>query len=129
MISQIKKRSIRHSSKPKILLDENFSSRHEFRRVNQYCNIRHISRDLKISGLDDPQVYDMACKQGRMVATFNSKHFRLLVKDDTPSVIGISSKLTNDQIDKKLMSLIKNIKPVGYTGKYFFISSETNRTK
>jgi len=64
-----------------------------------------------------------------MVATFNSKHFRLLVKDDTPSVIGISSKLTNDQIDKKLMSLIKNIKPVGYTGKYFFISSETNRTK
>lgn len=79
--------------------------------------------------MDDSRVYDMACKQGRMVATFNSKHFRSLVKDDTPSVIGISSKLTNDQIDKKLMSLVKNIKPVDYTGKYYYLSSETKRTK
>ncbi len=59
--------------KHKLLLDENMPSRLEFPRLNGLFDVKHIRDDLKSGGLSDPQVYDLAGKQQRLIVTFNAK--------------------------------------------------------
>ncbi len=85
--------------KHKLLLDENMPSRLEFPRLNGLFDVKHIRDDLKSGGLSDPQVYDLAVKQQRLIVTFNAKDFReLATQSQETGIIGVSTNLPSHQI-------------------------------
>jgi len=112
--------------KHKLLLDENFPTRKDFPNLNRRFDVKHISADLNITGLPDPEIYTLARKLGRLVITRNIKDFRelALTSNDT-GVIGTSPNLTFDQIDKKLTALLNKSTKKSLFGKLTTISDET----
>ena len=112
--------------KYKLLLDENIPRRAKFPSLNRKFNIRHISADFKIIGLGDPEVYEFARKTNRLIVTYNIKDFEKFAELSLESgIIGISATLSNEQIDKKLTSLLTKSKKSELFGKFNHISGET----
>lgn len=112
--------------KHKLLLDENFPLRNKLRRCNHRFNLKHLTGDLKLSGLTDSEIYSLAQKLRRLIVTFNDKDFRLLIfKSQNTGVIGVSANITHEQIDKKLMALLTKSGPKELYGKFTYISGET----
>jgi predicted nuclease of predicted toxin-antitoxin system len=101
-------KNTRRRSKPKLLFDESLPPRQQFPKLNNYCDIKHVRNDLKLSGSIDAQVYSLANQQERLLVTFNIKHFRPMISRDQMSVIGISPNLLTKQIDRKLLSFIRS---------------------
>ena len=113
----------------KLLFDEGFFSRKELKRVNSKHNVKHIKMDYGMEGLEDSEVYKRACKERRIIVVFNRKHFRKLVsKNDRSGVIGVSSNLTHEEIDKKLSSLLNKSKEKDLYGTYTSITKSGTRT-
>jgi Domain of unknown function (DUF5615) len=80
--------------KHKLLLDENMPLRSDFTNLNGKFDVTYIEDDLKKDGLDDPDVYQLAVDQKRILVTFNSKHFRTLAgKKNDAGIIGVSANL------------------------------------
>src|SRR5437588_10800656 len=93
--------------KHKLLLDENFSSRLKFPRLNGLFDVKHIRDDLNTIGLPDSQVYRLAAKLKRLIVTYNAKDFQTLaLRSLDTGVIGISPNLPSHQIDTKLTALL-----------------------
>ena len=93
--------------KHKLLLDEGFYLRQGLPITNSRFDVKHIAGDYKKTGLTDPQVYEFAKKTERVLVTFNVKDFKPLVSvDKVVGVIGVSTNLTFEQIDKKLTALL-----------------------
>lgn len=94
----------------KLLLDENFSPRESFPIINNRHDTKHIIHDLKQKqGLPDTNVYQIAVKLKRLIVTFNRKHFEILVKEKknkSTGVISVSTNVFDEQIDKKIASLL-----------------------
>lgn len=110
----------------KLLLDENMPIRSTFPRLNHRFDVKHIVADLKQIGLPDTAVYALACKHKRLLVTFNEKDFRDLAKHTKDSgIIGISANLSNEQIDKKLTSLLTKETPGSLFGKRTMITGES----
>jgi Domain of unknown function (DUF5615) len=65
--------------KHKLLLDENMPPRAGFPRLNQHFDVKHVRDDLNHGALDDPEVYQLAVIQGRIVVTFNGDDFRAVL--------------------------------------------------
>lgn len=108
--------------KLKLLLDEGFHLRANFPTLNQRFDVKHIKTDLKQAGLSDLEVYKLALRQKRLVATLNEKDFRSLVEiSKQTGVIGVSSNLSDDQIDKKLTSLLSKSAKTSLYGKLTLI--------
>ncbi len=114
--------SPRRKPKPKVLLDEGLPPRRSFSKLNDYCDVKHVSNDLGKGGSTDVEVYAFACKQERILVVINKKHFRPRVKKDDMTIIGISAEFDDVQMDAKLLSKINNLKPNGYRGKYYRIT-------
>ncbi|MBI4948328.1 DUF5615 family PIN-like protein [Candidatus Berkelbacteria bacterium] len=117
-------RQTRHHPKPKILLDESLPGRDKFPQLNSYCNCKHVN-EFSLNGATDPVVYDKAITEKRILVTFNIKDFKKLVIDNSsgPSVIGLSTRLSYEQIDKKVLSKVKNLTESEFVGKYFSITN------
>lgn len=112
--------------KYRLLLDEGFPLKTFFPRLNSTHLIAHITKDQKKSGLTDPEVFEEARKQKRILITFNYKDFKEMAgKSKETGVIGISSNLSLEQIDKKLNALLAKSKPGKLYGKFIYISGET----
>lgn len=106
----------------KLLLDEGLPPRNRFKILNSRHNLKHVKHDLGKSGISDEKVWGLAIKEGRLVITYNVKDFRKLVKTSKQSgVIGISTNLSVDQIDKKLTALLSRSKKNDLYGRYNFI--------
>lgn len=105
--------------KHKLLLDEGLFSRKRLKRINSRYNIRHIKHDLEKGGISDKEVYEIACKEKRIIITYNINDFRLMAKrtKDT-GIIGISQKLTPEKLDAKLNSLLSKSSEKSLYGKY-----------
>lgn len=113
--------------KHKLLLDENFPIRIYFPTLNRKFDVKHIGADLNLISLSDPEVYTLACKEGRLVITRNIKHFKELAQTSNDTgVIGISPNLTFDQVDKKLTALLTKSAKNSLLGKLTTISGETD---
>ncbi len=81
--------------------------------------MKHVREDLHLGGLPDPEVYQLAVKQQRILLTYNIKHFRQLAGTlNDAGVIGIPSHLTSAQVDTKLTSLFTKSTPKALQGKY-----------
>ena len=69
--------------KHKLLLDEHVSPRQYFPRLNEHLDVKHIKHDLHLPGVPDPDVYQLALSQSRIILTKNVKDFRPLLRDDS----------------------------------------------
>jgi Domain of unknown function (DUF5615) len=110
--------------KHKTLLDEHLYHRHVYPLLNARFDVKHIRDDLHLDGLPDPQVYALAVKQGRIILTTNVKHFRPLLRDDCPGIIGIPGAWLPDRIDTKLTALLMKHSPHYFRGRYHPLAAE-----
>ena len=98
--------------KHKLLLDENMPLRTAFPNLNNKFDVKHVEDDLKQGSLSDPDVYNLAVAQKRILVTFNSKHFiKLAGSKEDAGIIGVSANLPVGQIDKKLTALLMRSTP------------------
>ena len=110
--------------KHKTLLDEHLYHRRLYPLLNAHFDVKHIRDDLHLEGLPDPQVYELAVKQGRIILTKNVKHFRPLLRDDCPGIIGIPVAWLPDRIDTKLTALLMRHGPNYFRGRYRSLAAE-----
>ena len=120
----VKKRFIKF----KILLDEALPPRQRFLQTNKIFDVKHISHDLRLSGLADSVLYQLAKKIERLIVTTNVKDFKKLLKGKETGIIGISMALKTKDIDKKLCSLLKKSSKGNLFGKITKITRETGKS-
>lgn len=116
-----RKRQYRH----RLLLDEGVPVKTLLPRINRRHDVKHIRDDLHLAGLSDRKVYQKATQDQRIVATFNGKDFVDLVSSRGAGIIDLSSTLTPEQIDKKLLAFLSKHTPKNCLGKLYTISRET----
>ena len=110
--------------KHRTLLDEQLLHRRMYPLLNAHFDVKHIRDDLQLAGLPDPQVYELAVKQGRILLTTNVKHFRPLLREDCPGIIGIPGAWLPDRIDTKLTALLMRHGPNYFRGRYRSLAAE-----
>lgn len=112
--------------KHKVLLDENMPARRLLKRLNQHFDVKHIRDDLRHGALDDPDVYQLATTQGRIVVTFNGRDFRSLVGalHNDPGVIDVPDGWTASHIDTKLTTLLMQNGPSYFARQYRTLAAE-----
>jgi len=110
--------------KHKILLDEHLYHRRVYPLLNAHFDVKHIRDDLHLDGLPDPQVYELARKQGRIILTKNVRDFRPLLREDSPGMIGITETWTTKRIDSKLTALLMKHGPNHFRGRYRSLAAE-----
>jgi hypothetical protein len=91
--------------KHKILLDEHLFHRRAYPALNEHFDVKHIKEDLNLGGMDDPLIYELAVKQGRIILTTNVRHFRPLLREDSPGIIGIPEAWSANRLDTALTAL------------------------
>lgn len=108
--------------KHKLLLDEGIAYRIRFPILNHRFDVKHIKGDLNCIGLSDADIYSLAIKQGRIIVTYNEKDFRELANiSKQTGVIGLTTNLTYDQIDKRLTALLNRSTKSSLFGKLTLI--------
>jgi predicted nuclease of predicted toxin-antitoxin system len=112
----------------KLLLDENFPVRTFFPKTNNLFDLKHITEDFKQVGLSDQEVYTLAIKHNRIIVTFNVKDFKpLALLSNKTGIIGVSTNMSIEQIDKKLTALLKKSTSTSLLGKTKLISGSSTR--
>jgi hypothetical protein len=110
-----------------LLLDEGIPVKKLLPRLNKRHNLKHIRDDLHLAGVSDREVYTVAQKYKLVIITFNGDDYKELYTSDGPGIINLSSSLTLEEIDKKLLSLLSRKTPRACWGKYLSITKETHR--
>jgi len=82
------------------------------------AEIKHVRHDFNLpSQTEDEDIYNLAAKNKMFVITMNYKHFKKLVRKNSPGVFALNSGLSNDEIDNELSDFIKGKNPKDYYGK------------
>jgi hypothetical protein len=110
--------------KHKLLLDEHLPPRQFLPRLNERFDVKHIKHDLRHGGMDDPLIHELAVEQGRIILTRNVKHFRPLLREDTPGIIGVPEAWPREQLDTKLSSLLMKRGPHYFKGSFRSLTAE-----
>ncbi|MBI2031581.1 MAG: DUF5615 family PIN-like protein [Candidatus Levybacteria bacterium] len=118
----------RKPHKHSLLLDEGVYSKNLLPRTNSRHNLKHIKLDLNKGGVLDREVYDIACKQKRLIVTYNVNHFKKLAeRSEESGVIGVSQKLASEKLDKNLNALLSRSTRNSLYGKYTSLRGAKNR--
>lgn len=116
--------------KHKLLLDEGLYQRKSLKRINNRYDIKHIKHDLHKGGIKDKEIYSIACKQNRIIITYNIEDFRrLALQSNDAGVLGVTQGLTADQLDTKLNSLLSKCTEKSLYGKYTPLSHNEKQKK
>jgi hypothetical protein len=115
--------------KHKTLLDEHLYHRRVYPLLNAHFDVKHIRDDLPLDGLPDPQVYELAVKQGRIILTTNVTDFRPLLRDDCPGIIGIPDAWLPNRIDTKLTALLMKHGANYFRGRYRSLAAEVQSSQ
>jgi len=110
--------------KHKTLLDEHLYHRRAYPLLNAHFDVKHIRDDLHLDGLPDPQVYELAVKQGRIILTTNIKDFRPLLREDCPGIISIPDAWVTERVDTKLTALLMKHGSAYFRGRYRSLAAE-----
>ena len=114
----------------KLLLDENMSARRKFELLNHLFDVKHIAFDLRKGGMADEEVYNEAARMMRLIITFNGKDFKAFAtRSKETGVLFVSQNLSNEQIDKKLVSFLLKKTPNALYGKFTTITGETSSSQ
>ncbi len=108
----------------RVLLDEGLPPKEKLPITNNLHNLKHIKHDLKKAQSRDSVVYSLATKEQYLVVVFNAKHFRPLIQETKSSIISLSARMTNKQIDLKLCKVLNNLKPSEQKGCLISINNE-----
>ena len=110
----------------KLLLDENMPARLKFPRLNSRHDLKHLRDDFHITGISDPQVYEFAKKENRLILTFNGDDFReLATRSRKTGIIFLSDSLQDERIDTKLTALLSKSTSNALYGKFTTLTGET----
>lgn len=108
----------------KLLLDEGFFERKRLPRLNKRHNVKHIKIDLGKESIPDIEVYKEAVKSKRLIVTFNGKDFKQFAgRSKDSGVIAVTHRMVQEDIDKKLVSLLSKYKKRDLYGKFVSISN------
>ena len=100
------RKHIRH----KLLLDEGVHLPQSYPKLNNLHDVIHVSQvDLK--GKADEKIFDWAKQNSRITVVFNVKDFRKFINPDYPSIIALSTNLTDKQADLKICRTLRELKP------------------
>jgi Domain of unknown function (DUF5615) len=110
--------------KHKTLLDEHLYPRRRYPLLNEHFDVKHIRDDLHLDGLPDPQVYELALSQGRIILTKNVKDFRPLLRSDSPGIIGLPETWGLARLDTKLAALLMKHGPNYFKGRFHSLGAE-----
>lgn len=93
--------------KHKLLFDEGMPPRRWYPRLNEHFDVKHIAHDYNMAGADDADIYDLACKQQRIIVTINRDDFAALVgtREDA-GAISVPDGHNVARADGKLTSLL-----------------------
>ena len=91
--------------KHKIILDEHLFHRRAYPTLNEHFDVKHIKDDLHLGGMDDLFIYKLAVEQRRTILTRNVKHFRPLLREDSPGIISIPETWSAVRLDTALTAL------------------------
>jgi len=101
------------------------SQRRAFPRLNERFNIKHLRDDLRLGGIDDADVYEIASSQNRIIITHNWTDFRSLIGTKTDAgVIGVPSEWTDKQTDIKLLAFLRRSTPISLHRKLKTLGAE-----
>lgn len=100
------RKHIRH----RLLLDEGVHLPQSYPKLNNLHDVIHVSQvDLK--GKEDEKIFDWAKRNSRITAVFNIKDFRKFISPGYPSIIALSTNLTDRQADLKICKALRELKP------------------
>jgi len=101
--------SLRRHRRYKLLLDEGVHLPNKYRNLNNLHDLVHVSQ-TQLRGKGDEKVFDWAQKESRMPVVFNVRDFKKFVRPNNPSVISLSTLLTDEQADTKICKALKDMK-------------------
>lgn len=94
----------------KLLLDEGVHLPQSYPKLNNLHNLIHIT-EVGLRGSKDEKVFKYAHQNSLIVVVFNIKDFKKLISHDKPSIIALSTNLTDKQTDLKICKVLKELKP------------------
>lgn len=100
------RKHIRH----KLLLDEGVHLPQSYPKSNNLHDLVHVSQ-VNLKGIEDKKIFDWAKLNLRITVVFNVKDFRKFINPDCPSIIALSTNLTDKQADLKICKALKELKP------------------
>jgi predicted nuclease of predicted toxin-antitoxin system len=116
--------------KYKLILDENVPSRRRLASVNERYDVKHIRDDFHPEGTSDPEVYNRAVEQKRVLVTYNVKHFKPLAgSQDDCGIIGLPPNVPRQKLDLKLVAFLTRTTPAMLYGHYVPLSRIENTTE
>ena len=102
----------------RFLLDSAFAKPLIFAKLRKRAVVKHIRHDFNLSPqAEDEEIYSLAAKNKMFVVTINYKHFKKLVRKNSPGVVVLDSGLSNEQIDIAICNFISGKNPLDYYGK------------
>lgn len=116
--------SSRKHTRYKLLLDEGLPPKETFPTLNNLHSLKHIKHDLKQGGAKDQTIYKIAEGGGYLVIVLNTKDFKPMIEDEKPTIICLSSGITNRKIDQKICGILKKLKPQQKRGHVISVSNE-----
>ena len=100
------RKHIRH----KLLLDEGVHLPQSYPQLNNLHDVVHVSQvDLK--GKQDEKIFEYAKLSSRITVVFNVKDFQKFIHPDFPSIIALSTNLTDKQADLRICKVLRELKP------------------
>lgn len=72
-----------------------------------------------MKGIKDEKVYDLAVLENRIIVTFNINDFQTWAGNSSKTgIIAISTNVSDEQIDKKIVSLLSRKRKTELFGKF-----------
>ena len=100
------RKHIRH----KLLLDEGVHLPQSYPNLNNLHDLVHVSQ-VNLKGKEDKKIFDWAKRNSRITVVFNVKDFQKFIHPNFPSIIALSTNLTDKQADLKICKALKELKP------------------
>ena len=99
------RKHIRH----KLLLDEGVHLPQSYPKLNNLHDVIHVSQ-VGLKGKADEKIFDWAKQNSRITVVFNIKDFHKFISPNYPSIIALSTNLTDNQADLKTCKALKELK-------------------
>ncbi len=116
--------SSRKHTRYKLHLDEGLPPKETFPTLNNLHSLKHIKHDLKQGGAKDQEIYKIAEEGSYLVIVINTKDFKPMIEGRKPTIICLSSGISNRKIDQKICGILKKLKPEQKRGHIISVSNE-----
>lgn len=94
--------------------------------LNERFDVKHVVGDCHQPALSDPQVYELAKREKRLLVTYNVKDFAPLAsRSKETGVIAIPPHMSPQQIDTKFSALLNRNTHNQLSGKLTLLSGES----